>query len=40
MVPPGDVPAVLKAERALGSIVLMFAGEDDSLVCMQAASQQ
>eukprot|EP00752_Nemacystus_decipiens_P011317 g10057.t1 len=36
-VPPNDVPTVLKAERALGTLVLAFSGEGDSLVCMQAS---
>ncbi len=36
IIPPSEVPGVLKAERAVGSFVQSFFGE--SLVCMQAAS--
>lgn len=35
-VPPEDAPAVLKAERAVGSFVQSFFG--NSLVCMRAMS--
>lgn len=38
VVPPNDVPAVLKAERALGTFVLSMSGDDNSLVCMHATN--
>ena len=38
VVPPNDVPAVLKAELALGSVVQSFSGDGNSLVCMQASN--
>eukprot|EP00903_Cladosiphon_okamuranus_P016109 g14868.t1 len=37
VLPPKDVPTVLKVEYALGTLVLMVSGEGKSLVCMQAS---